>query len=560
MKQSKSPLLQSLLRNLRKAAFLLKHNRLNNQTLQELQQADALSRRKFLEDMTKTMLVIGAGSVIPFTACNNAPDEQPLQNPKYRYKKNTPRKPRIVIIGGGIAGLNCAYTLYKNGIEFTIYEADRRVGGRILTHYNDSLGLGIFPEFGGDFIDSNHEDMFKLAKEFNLPLIDLIEEQKAQNLTKDIYFFEKRKISEKEVIKEFGKIAPKLSADAESLGENYDTEAAVKLDNTSLETYINSLKCARWLKELLMAAYVAEFGLDCSEQSAINMLDMINPDTSNGFEVFGESDERYRIKNGNSKIIEGIVGKIGADNIQKGYFLQQIEDAENNTYKLTFANNEIIYADFVVMTIPFTILKNLQLNLAALTPEKKKCIDELGYGMNTKLVLAYNGTPWSEKPNNAMGYLFHKEIANGWDSSYNKTENNPHGAYVCFYGGKYSENLSKVSFKNKLAPETHLWRTELPDDLIDKTTTELDKIFSGSKKKFAGKHVFVNWIDYPYVKASYSCYKVGQWTTIAGLERQPIGNILFAGEHCSENFQGFMNGGAETGRRAAEEIMAKLSV
>jgi len=117
-----------------------------------------------------------------------------------------------------------------------------------------------------------------------------------------------------------------------------------------------------------------------------------------------------------------------------------------------------------------------------------------------------------------------------------------------------------VSFKNKLAPETHLWRTELPDDLIDKTTTELDKIFSGSKKKFAGKHVFVNWIDYPYVKASYSCYKVGQWTTIAGLERQPIGNILFAGEHCSENFQGFMNGGAETGRRAAEEIMAKLSV
>ena len=65
----------------------------------------------------------------------------------------------------------------------------------------------------------------------------------------------------------------------------------------------------------------------------------------------------------------------------------------------------------------------------------------------------------------------------------------------------------------------------------------------------------MNWIEYPHVKASYSCYKTGQWTTMAGLQIQPIGNFFFAGEHCSENFQGFMNGAAETGRKVAEMVL-----
>ncbi|RYE27208.1 MAG: FAD-dependent oxidoreductase, partial [Sphingobacteriaceae bacterium] len=57
---------------------------------------------------------------------------------------------------------------------------------------------------------------------------------------------------------------------------------------------------------------------------------------------------------------------------------------------------------------------------------------------------------------------------------------------------------------------------------------------------------------------SYACYKVGQYTTIRGAEQKPVGNLYFAGEHCSLDFQGFMNGAAETGRLAAEEIMAKM--
>jgi monoamine oxidase len=38
----------------------------------------------------------------------------------------------------------------------------------------------------------------------------------------------------------------------------------------------------------------------------------------------------------------------------------------------------------------------------------------------------------------------------------------------------------------------------------------------------------------------------------------PIGDVYFAGEHCSVDFQGYMNGAAETGRVAAETILEKV--
>src|SRR5262245_52547112 len=37
-------------------------------------------------------------------------------------------QPRVVIVGGGIAGLNCALTLRDKGFCSTVYEASGRVG------------------------------------------------------------------------------------------------------------------------------------------------------------------------------------------------------------------------------------------------------------------------------------------------------------------------------------------------------------------------------------------------------------------------------------------------
>jgi monoamine oxidase len=62
----------------------------------------------------------------------------------------------------------------------------------------------------------------------------------------------------------------------------------------------------------------------------------------------------------------------------------------------------------------------------------------------------------------------------------------------------------------------------------------------------------------PNFLCSYSYWKPGQYTGFSGYERQRQGNIHFAGEHCSIDFQGFMEGGASEGVRAAKEILSDL--
>ena len=50
-------------------------------------------------------------------------------------------------------------------------------------------------------------------------------------------------------------------------------------------------------------------------------------------------------------------------------------------------------------------------------------------------------------------------------------------------------------------------------------------------------------------------YILHAWWQAAGYEKVRQGNIHFAGEHCSYNFQGYMEGGAEEGKRAANEVL-----
>ena len=55
-------------------------------------------------------------------------------------------------------------------------------------------------------------------------------------------------------------------------------------------------------------------------------------------------------------------------------------------------------------------------------------------------------------------------------------------------------------------------------------------------------------------RTAYSYYGVGQRTAFGGIEGVREGNIFFCGEHTSQAFQGFMEGGASEGVRVAREI------
>jgi monoamine oxidase len=78
------------------------------------------------------------------------------------------RKPRIGVVGAGIAGLRCADILLQHGFDVSILEARNRLGGR--TH-QDTLPSGQLVDLGPNWIHgTEHNPILDLAKETKTPI------------------------------------------------------------------------------------------------------------------------------------------------------------------------------------------------------------------------------------------------------------------------------------------------------------------------------------------------------------------------------------------------------
>lgn len=440
----------------------------------------------------------------------------------------------IGILGAGVAGLHAAYVLQNANIRSTVFEASNRTGGRMYTA-KDMLGKGITTELGGEFVDSNHKDILHLAKEFGLSLVDT---EKDKNLTRQIFHFGGKKYTSKNLVTALLPFVDSIKADIESLPETITYKSfgeADKWDKMSIAGYLDLKGITGWLKNMLTIAFTTEYGLDITEQSAINLLFLFDPENA-GEELFGESDERYKIAGGNQRVVDELARRI--PQVKTGYELTKIK-SDGAGFTVNFGNGKTEKFDFLICCIPFTKLRQVTLEIDGMSTVKKKCIAELGYGRNAKMFAGFKSRYWRKQ--GASGQTFTDQpFQLGWDSS--QLQKGTAGGYTFLTGGTMSDKMI-----DKPVPEK-----------VKEYVSQLEKIFPGAAKNYNGINKIFYWPTHPFTLASYACYKPGQWTSIGGAEIEPVGNMFFAGEHCSSNFQGYMNGGAETGRRAAENLILVL--
>jgi monoamine oxidase len=88
---------------------------------------------------------------------------------------------------------------------------------------------------------------------------------------------------------------------------------------------------------------------------------------------------------------------------------------------------------------------------------------------------------------------------------------------------------------------------------------QFETVFPGITAQWNGRATLSAPMLDPNLLCSYSYWKVGQYTAFSGYEGVPQGSIHFAGEHCSQDFQGYMEGGASEGGRAALEVFHALA-
>src|SRR5258706_14586231 len=78
---------------------------------------------------------------------------------------------RVIVVGGGIGGLCCAYELMERGHEVTLLEASRRTGGHVKT-IRDPLPDGLYADVGAEhFTNPGYDDYRRYVEKFDLPVL-----------------------------------------------------------------------------------------------------------------------------------------------------------------------------------------------------------------------------------------------------------------------------------------------------------------------------------------------------------------------------------------------------
>jgi monoamine oxidase len=470
--------------------------------------------------------------------------------------------PRIAVVGGGISGLNAALTLRDAGYASTVYEASGRVGGRMHSDTTSWLN-GQTSEHCGELIDSGHTTILSLAQRFNLATTDLqAAEPPGSN---DTYFFGGAYYSAAQANRDFKPVFNRLTADNNAAPfptlYNSFTQAGFELDHMSLYQWIESRVPgghASKLGQLLDVAYNIEYGNVTTHQSALNIVYLLF--NTRQFSIFGASDERFHIAGGNERLPKAIAAALPPGSVKLNNKLTGIVHNSNNTYTLTFAAPGGIVdrvVDRVIMAIPFSVLRTILTSDAAyraagFTSLKQTAITQLGYGKNAKLNLQFDTRLWDHNGpwGNSTGTSFADTgYQNAWDVT--RGQNGATGIMVGYNGG----GVPLASFTGN--PDDPAVVASFARTFLD----QLDDVYPGIKQHWNGRATLDVPRTNPFLLGSYSYWKVGQYTLFSGYEgaRQPdinTGKCHFAGEQSSTNFQGFMEGGAGEGARAAGEILS----
>ncbi|MEO8926432.1 MAG: NAD(P)/FAD-dependent oxidoreductase [Caulobacteraceae bacterium] len=474
--------------------------------------------------------------------------------------------PRIVIVGAGLAGLSCAQNLWTGrGLASEVYEWADGVGGRVHS-LRGVFAAGEVAELHGQFISSEHRRMRTLAGLYGLTLANA---NATLGKTEDTAWFDGQRYTQGALNMAWRDGAWDLFRDAVAKAPfaNYRhaSPTARAWDHISVVDWIERYVpggIAGPLGALCAADVISEYGGPPEEQSALNLIYLLGFNTSagSGYQfrqtpLLAGTDEKFTVLGGNDQIVAGLVKELPSGAIHAGHRLLAVRQT-GTTFVCAFQRGAGVVdvpADHVVLTLPPTTLRDVDLTGVPLSPLKRTQIAELRLGSNAKIFVQVAGRPW-QVDGYSGSQLTDRPIGAGWDASCFQAGSRGEDAvsiYSAFPGGAAGANLAA---RYGLGDRDE---GPAPAAMVADALAELEPIFPGLTAAWRAGPRLAYYKDGntdPRLMGAYSYYRIGQFTRFSGVEAQRAGNLHFAGEHTSLQFQGYMEGALQSGERAAAEI------
>jgi monoamine oxidase len=488
------------------------------------------SRRKFLQLLT----TIGTGVLPTSGFSQDAP-----------AGKGQGCGKRVVILGGGLAGLTAAYRLMNQGYDAIVLEGQNRVGGRVLT-VRDPFREAGHVEMGATRIFSTHTATLKYVNLFGLgPLLPYDAGNRA-------FYMRGRRfmpppagqpwpiadMSEAERANPFAFLVPYVVSGFKKLGDidsatwPSDQASALDLDKVTFEQYL--------LNEGASQGWIDWFRALEGNIKRIN--------ACAGFAVEkvasgAEGELPTSIPGGNDRLPKAFAAALG-DRIKLNCKVVRLEQSASEvtvTYLDAQGRQTQVRADRCVCALPFTTLRKVMI-AAPFPDEKMRGIESLQYMPAARCHFQTRTRFWTGDPLGTLGGLnlvgtdtFAGRI---WNTSAQQADRSMGMLHAYMIDAEASEYASLPDRAG--AMRRHIADKLLPGLTQDQVVASADKV----------------WQDDPWVQGGWGSPALGDMRSLHAVRRRAEGRVHFAGEHTSKLWLAWMNGAIETGERAADEIIA----
>jgi monoamine oxidase len=447
------------------------------------------------------------------------------------------KKPDVVVLGAGAAGLAAARDLSQAGLRVTVLEARPRVGGRVLTVHDPRAPVPI--ELGAEFIHGEAPDTLNAAQAAGLAVVELPDRHETVSRGR----FETRF--------DFWDAVDKMNRDLARRVKQRGKDFPVSdyLDSTSVPA----------ARRQLLRDFVQGFHAAYPERLSAKAL---AAEASDGGSENDQLDKQFRIVNGGDALMKWLRDGLDPDRVEvrlttvveaiqwkRGSVTVSCRGGDRAELRVTGRS--------AITTLPAAVLKTGGVQFEPALPAKQRALERIETGQIFKIVLRFRKAFWEE-----ADFLNERRqrraAADGGGASVNFLHA-PGAEVPTWWTAQPVRGPVLTGWVGGVRAETLL--SEDPTSRLERSLVALSDIMAVPRRELEEQldaWASHDWRADPFARGAYSYLGVGGFNAPRALARPVEGTLFFAGEATTADQMATVAGALASGRRAAREALEAL--